>query len=101
MTGQNESPDAPTKKIRWDIIAVLYSVAGLLFLVSCNTTAHDGRLPYDSAYDSAYERSLLDDRLGSPISHMSLEDLLALDQSENTEQGSGQQPPVHPESKPE
>jgi len=97
MTGQNESPDAPTKKIRWDIIAVLYSVAGLLFLVSCNTTAHDGRLPYDSAY----ERSLLDDRLGSPMSHMSLEDLSALDQSENTEQGSGQQPPASPESKAE
>ena len=34
MTDQNESPDAPKKKIRWDIIAALYSIAGLLILIA-------------------------------------------------------------------
>ena len=33
MTDQNESPDAPKKKIRWDIIAALYSISAFLLLV--------------------------------------------------------------------
>ena len=33
MTDQNESPDAPKKKIRWDIIAAFYSISAFLLLV--------------------------------------------------------------------